>query len=199
MRLVRLRTTLAERLYDHLRGNRRPGWTWFEEVVSYDNARLPQALIAAGHQAGRPDWIALGIEALDWLCQAQTAEAGHFRPIGSEGFWRRGGEPATHDQQPLEAAATVGACLEAWRATGDGIWMTEARRAFAWFLGDNDLGQPLYDAISGGCCDGLLCDRVNRNQGAESTLAFLMASAELRAALAVESSSLAAGIVQVAE
>lgn len=198
LRLVRLRTTLAERLYDHLRGNRRPSWTWFEEVVSYDNARLPQALIAAGHQAGRPEWVALGIEALDWLCQAQTAEGGHFRPIGSGGFWRRGGERATHDQQPLEAAATIGACLEAWRVTGDGIWLIEARRAFAWFLGDNDLGQPLYDAISGGCCDGLLCDRVNRNQGAESTLAFLMASAELRAALAA-ASGLAVGIVQVAE
>jgi len=198
LRLVRLRTTLAERLYDHLRGNRRPGWTWFEEVVSYDNARLPQALIAAGRQAGRPEWVALGIEALDWLCHAQTAEAGHFRPIGSEGFWRHGSERATHDQQPLEAAATIGACLEAWRVTGDGIWLTEARRAFAWFLGDNDLGQPLYDAISGGCCDGLLCDRVNRNQGAESTLAFLMASAELRAALTA-ASGVAAGIVQVAE
>lgn len=198
LRLARLRTTLAERLYDHLSGNRRPGWTWFEEVVSYDNARLPQALIAAGHQAGRPEWVALGIEALNWLCRAQTAEAGHFRPIGSEGFWRRGGKRATHDQQPLEAAATIGACLEAWRVTAEGMWLTEARRAFAWFLGDNDLGQPLYDVVSGGCCDGLLCDRVNRNQGAESTLAFLMASAELRAALAA-ASGLAAGIVQVAE
>lgn len=199
LRLMRLRTALAERLYDHLRGNRRPGWTWFEEVVSYDNARLPQALIAAGHQAGRPEWVALGMEALDWLCRAQTAEAGHFRPIGSEGFWRRDGERAVYDQQPLEAAATVGACLEAWRVTGDGVWLSEAQRAFAWFLGDNDLGQPLYDASTGGCCDGLLCDRVNGNQGAESTLAFLMASAELRAALAAASPSLADGIVQVAE
>jgi len=199
LRLARLRTALAERLYDHLRGNRRPGWTWFEEVVSYDNARLPQALIAAGQQAGRQEWATHGIEALDWLCQAQTAEAGHFRPIGSAGFWRRDGERAVHDQQPLEAAATIGACLEAWRATGDGAWLTEAQRAFAWFLGDNDLGQPLYDANSGGCRDGLLCDRVNGNQGAESTLAFLMAATELRAALAAASPSLAAGFVQVAE
>lgn len=199
MRLAGLRTVLAERLYDHLRGNRRPGWTWFEEVVSYDNARLPQALIAAGHQAEREEWVGLGIEALDWLCQAQTAEAGHFRPIGSEGFWRRDGERAVFDQQPLEAAATIGACLEARRVTGDGIWLTEAQRAFAWFLGDNDLGQPLYDARTGGCCDGLLCDRVNGNQGAESTLAFLMASNELRAALTSASLSLADGFLQVAE
>ncbi len=199
VRLSRLRTTLAERLYDHLRGNRRPGWTWFEEIVSYDNARLPQALIAAGHQAGRLEWVTLGIEALEWLCQAQTADGGHFRPIGSEGFWRRGDERAVYDQQPLEAAATIGACLEAWRVTGDGIWLAEAQRAFTWFLGDNDLGQPLYDASTGGCCDGLLCDRVNGNQGAESTLAFLMASIELRAALAAASPSLADGFVQVAE
>lgn len=199
LRLARLRTTLAERLYDHLRGNRRPGWTWFEEIVSYDNARLPQALIAAGHQAGRTEWVTLGIEALEWLCQAQTAEAGHFRPIGSNGFWRRGGDRAVHDQQPLEATATISACLEAWRVTGDGTWLTEAQRAFAWFLGDNDLGQPLYDASTGGCCDGLLCDRVNRNQGAESTLAFLMAATELRAALVMATPSLDAGFVQVAE
>ncbi len=196
LRLIRLRTVLAERLYDHLRGNRREGWTWFEGVLSYDNARLPQALIAAGHQAGRAEWTSLGIAALEWLCKAQRAEAGHFRPIGSEGFWRRGGERAVHDQQPLEAAATVGACVAAWRATDDGTWLTEAQRAFAWFLGDNDLGQSLFDADTGGCCDGLLCDRVNRNQGAESTLAYLMAAAELRTALATAAAS---DIVQVAE
>ncbi|BDG70467.1 glycosyltransferase family 4 protein [Roseomonas fluvialis] len=199
LRLARLRTSLAERLYDHLRGNRRPGWTWFEDIVSYDNARLPQALIAAGHQAGRAAWVACGIEALEWLCQVQTAEAGHFRPIGSGGFWRRGGERALYDQQPLEAAATIGACLEAWRVTGDGAWLTEAQRAFAWFLGNNDLGQPLYDPNTGGCCDGLLCDRVNGNQGAESTLAYLMSATELRAAVAASKPSLFADFVQVAE
>jgi glycosyltransferase involved in cell wall biosynthesis len=199
LRLQRLRTRLAERLYDHLRGNRRPGWTWFEDVVAYDNGRLPQALVAAGHQAGRAEWLALGLEALAWLCRNQRAEAGHFRPIGSAGFWRRGGERALHDQQPVEAAATVGACLTAWRATEDDDWLAEARRTYAWFLGDNDLGQPLHDARSGACHDGLLCDRVNQNQGAESTLAFLMATTELRAAVADEWRHLDIGILQAAQ
>lgn len=199
LRLKRLRTQLAERLYDHLRGSRRPGWTWFEDVVSYDNARLPQALMAAGHQAGKPAWVASAVEALAWLCRIQRAEAGYFRPIGSQGFWRRDADRADFDQQPLEASAAVGACVTAWRSTGDSDWLTEAQRALAWFLGDNDLNQPLYDAVTGGCRDGLLCDRVNENQGAESTLAFLMATAEFRAALAAASPSLADGFVQVAE
>lgn len=199
LRLKRLRTQLAERLYDHLRGSRRPGWTWFEDVVSYDNARLPQALMAAGHQAGKAAWVASAIEALDWLCRIQRAEAGHFRPIGSEGFWRRDADRAAFDQQPLEASATVGACLTAWRSTGNGDWLTEAQRAFAWFLGDNDLGQPLHDAATGGCRDGLLCDRVNENQGAESTLAFLMATIELRAALAEASPHPDIGLMQAAQ
>jgi glycosyltransferase involved in cell wall biosynthesis len=198
-RLVRLRTTLAEKLLDHLRGSRRPAWTWFEDIVSYDNARLPQALIAAGHQAGRTAWVSEGMEALAWLCAAQRAEAGHFRPIGSDGFWRRGSTRAIHDQQPLEAAATVSACLVAWRSSSDGAWLVEAQRAFAWFLGENDLGLALHDGETGGCHDGLLCDRVNRNQGAESTLAFLMADIELRSALADASSHLDAGVAQAAQ
>jgi hypothetical protein len=179
-----LRAVLAERLRDHLRDNRRPGWTWFEDILSYDNARLAQAVVAAGRQAGRADWQADGLEALDWLCGVQTAGAGHFRPIGSDGFWRRGGEGASFDQQPLEAGASVAACLEAWRATRSLRWLAEARRAFDWFLGSNDLGEPIHDPATGGCRDGLLCDRVNANQGAESTLAFFLATVEMRAALA---------------
>ncbi|MBW6399272.1 glycosyltransferase family 4 protein [Roseomonas sp. HJA6] len=199
LRLKRLRTQLAERLYEHLRASRRPGWTWFEDVVSYDNARLPQALMAAGHQAGKAAWFTSAVEALDWLCRIQRAEAGHFRPVGSEGFWRQDADRAVFDQQPLEASATVGACVTAWRCTGKSVWLTEAQRAFAWFLGENDLGQPLYDAQTGGCRDGLLCDRVNENQGAESTLAFLMATIELRAALSEAAPRPDIGIVQAAQ
>lgn len=198
-RLIRVRTVLALRLLDHLRGSRRPGWTWFEDIVSYDNARLPQALIAAGHQAGMTAWVNEGTEALEWLCEAQRAEAGHFRPIGSEGFWRRGAARAIFDQQPLEAAATVAACLAAWRCSEDDAWLTPAQHAFAWFLGENDLGQRVADARTGGCHDGLLCDRVNRNQGAESTLAYLMADLELRSALARASSHHDVGIAQAAQ
>lgn len=183
-RFVDFRELLANRLRDHLRSNRRPDWIWFENVLSYDNARLAQAVIAAGQQAGRADWQGEGLEALDWLCEAQTAELGHYRPIGSNGFWRHGEARATFDQQPLEAGASVAACLAAWRATHSLRWLTEARRVFDWFVGANDLGEPLYDHATGGCRDGLLCDRVNGNQGGESTLAFLLASVEMSTALA---------------
>jgi hypothetical protein len=156
-----------------------PDWQWFEEVVSYDNARLPQALIARGRGAGDARALEVGLSSLSWLVKLQRAPQGHFRAIGSDGFYRRGGHPAWFDQQPIEAYATVSACLEAYRATDDPVWLHEARSAFEWFLGRNDLGQDLYDPVSGGCYDGLHQDRVNRNQGAESTLAFLLSLAEM--------------------
>ena len=198
LRFVGFRGILADRLRDHLQSNRRPDWTWFEDVLSYDNARLAQAVIAAGHQAGRMDWQGEGLEALEWLCEAQTADVGHFRPIGSNGFWRRGIARAVFDQQPLEAGASVAACLEAWRSTHSLRWLTEARTAFDWFLGANDLGESLHDPATGGCHDGLLCDRVNGNQGGESTLAFLLATVELRTALASAAHPGAQNAVQTA-
>jgi hypothetical protein len=111
--------------------------------------------------------------------KVQRAPQGHFRAVGCHGFYPKGGEAARFDQQPVEANATVAACLEAYRATQDPFWMNEARSAFEWFLGRNDLGLELYDPATGGCCDGLQVDRVNRNQGAESTLAFLLSLAEM--------------------
>lgn len=156
-----------------------PDWPWFEEVLSYDNARLPHALIAAAQGGGDERALAVGLEALSWLVNIQRAPQGHFRAIGCHGFYRKGEEPARFDQQPVEAYATVAACLEAYRATQDPRWMNEARSAFEWFLGRNDLGEELYDPSTGGCCDGLQEDRVNRNQGAESTLSFLLSLAEM--------------------
>jgi hypothetical protein len=121
----------------------------------------------------------VGLHALGWLVTVQRAPQEHFRAIGCNGFYRKGHKRARFDQQPIEANATVAACLEAYRATQDPAWMNEARSAFEWFLGRNDLGQELYDPGTGGCCDGLQEDRVNRNQGAESTLAFLLSLAEM--------------------
>jgi len=155
-------------------------WPWFEEVLTYDNARLSQALIAGGQSAGNERALEIGLRSLRWLVKVQTAPQGHFRPIGSNGFYSRDEEPAQFDQQPLEAAATVSACLAAYRATEDASWLREARAAFEWFLGRNDLGQALYDPASGGCRDGLHPDRTNQNQGAESTLSFLLALAEMK-------------------
>jgi glycosyltransferase involved in cell wall biosynthesis len=158
------------------------GWCWCEDLVTYDNARLAQALILSGEAAGAPAVVEQGLRALRWLAELQTSEEGYFRPVGCHGFYRRGGLRAKFDQQPVEACAMVSACLDACRLTGDARWHDEACRAFDWFLGWNDLGLELYSPSSGGCHDGLQVDRVNRNQGAESTLSFALALAEMKLA-----------------
>ena len=144
---------------------RRPDWKWFENVLAYGNARLPQALLLVGSACSDDRMISAGLESLDWLSQIQRCEVnGHFVPIGSQGFYRQGGERARFDQQPIEAAGAVSASLEAYRVTGDPRWRTEAWLAFNWFLGDNDLQLPLYDSVTGGCRDGLHPDRANEDR-----------------------------------
>ena len=176
------RETLTCRLMNLLGSNAKPDWCWFEEELSYDNAKLAQALILSGRATGKPVVLERGLHALRWLNELQISEKGHFRPIGSNGFYRRGGTRANFDQQPVEAQAMVSACLEAYRATSEFWWYEQAERAFDWFIGWNDLGLELYSPESGGCGDGLHVDRVNGNQGAESTLAFLLSLAEMRLA-----------------
>jgi glycosyltransferase involved in cell wall biosynthesis len=173
--------TLARRLLDMYESIRRPDWKWFENVLAYGNARLPQALLMVGAACSDDRMISAGLEALHWLTETQRCETnGHFVPIGSQGFYRQGGTKARFDQQPLEAAGAVSACMEAYGVTGDDRWRKEAWSAFNWFLGDNDLQVPLYDSETGGCRDGLHPERANENQGAESTLSFLMALLEMR-------------------
>ena len=157
-----------------------PGWTWFEEGLTYDNAKLAHALIISGCATGQKSVYERGIEALRWLVGVQTSQQGKLRPIGSNGFYRRDGIRANFDQQPIEAQATVSACLEAYRATADPWWYEQAQKAFDWFHGWNDLGLELCARQTGGCRDGLHADRSNENQGAESTLAFLLSLAEMR-------------------
>lgn len=172
---------LAGRLLNSYRANHSSGWNWFESSLAYSNARLPQALIRAGMRADNQEMVSAGLEALDWLVTIQRCEVkGHFVPIGSQGFYSKNTEKARFDQQPVEACATVSACLEAYRATGKGRWRKDAWSAFNWFLGDNDLQIALYDPTTGGCRDGLHPDRANENQGAESTLSFLIALLEMR-------------------
>jgi hypothetical protein len=179
-RLVeQIRETLTARLLEQFDACAADDWPWFENVLSYDNASLPKALILSGWTGGNPRALENGLRALHWLVGVQKAPAGHFRPIGCHGFYPRGGDCAQFDQQPLEAYATVSACLAAYRATEDLSWQSEAHNAFDWFLGRNDLGVDVYDASTGGCRDGLHEVRVNQNQGAESTLVFLLALAEL--------------------
>jgi glycosyltransferase involved in cell wall biosynthesis len=172
---------LSHRLFDTYIANHTPDWPWFEGVLAYSNARLPQALITCAVRTSNQAMLESGLESLDWLVTMQRCETkGHFVPIGSQGFHRKGADKARFDQQPVEACATVSACLDAFGATGDQRWMKEAWSAFNWFLGDNDLQIVLYDSSTGGCRDGLHPDRANENQGAESTLSFLMALLEMR-------------------
>ena len=172
---------LANRLLDSYISNRSVDWRWFESVLAYSNARLPQALIRAGVRSSNDAMVSAGLEALDWLAIIQRCEIkGHFVPIGSHGFYSKKTEKARFDQQPIEACAAVSAYLQAYRTTGKGRWRKEAWTAFNWFLGDNDLQIVLYDPTTGGCRDGLHPDRANENQGAESTLSFLMALLEMR-------------------
>jgi glycosyltransferase involved in cell wall biosynthesis len=155
---------------------RRPEWQWFEIVLAYDNARLPQALIVAGHALGRKDLVTCGLETLDWIVGKQTSPEGRFRAVGTESFHRPYADPLQFDQQPLEAQATVDACIAAHQVTGDPRWVTEAERAYGWYLGQNDLDLPLASPLDGGCFDGLMPTGLNRNQGAESILALQLAS-----------------------
>lgn len=156
-----------------------PGWAWFEEGLTYDNAKLAHALIVSGRAAGQIDVFARGIQSLHWLVGVQTSPRGQPRPICTNGFYPRNGTRADFDQQPIEAQAMVSACLEAHRGTADHWWREQAQRAFNWFLGWNDLGLELYCPQTGGCRDGLLAARANENQGSESTIAFLLSLAEM--------------------
>lgn len=181
-RLVnQMREELTCRLLQRYKDCASEQWPWFEEVVAYANAKLPHALIVSGRAMNNADALNVGLKSLRWLVMIQTSDTGFFRPIGSNGFYRRGGVRAAFDQQPIEARGMVSACIAAFRATGDSLWLQDARRAFEWFLGRNELGLALYDTNTGGCRDGLHVDRVSQNQGAESTLAFLLALADMQA------------------
>jgi hypothetical protein len=180
-RLVnQIRETLTSRLVTLFEQAADKDWLWFEDMLSYDNARLPHALILSGRWTGNAQAMDVGLRSLRWLADIQRSPRGCFRPIGCKGFCPRGQQRADFDQQPIEAYAMTSASIEAYRVTDDPFWLDEARRAFEWFLGSNDLGVEVYDSASGGCRDGLREDRLNENQGAESTLAFLLALAEIQ-------------------
>lgn len=178
----RVRGVLADRLLGLYAHNHSPDWPWFEDCLSYANGKLSHAMLLCGRWLSRPDMTAAGFESLEWLLRVQRAKDGHFAPIGTNSFWRRGGQCARFDQQPVEAYTMISACLEAYLSTGDERWRREAQVIFDWFLGRNDLRHPLYDPTSGGCRDGLHPDRSNQNQGAESSLAFLLSLVEMRLA-----------------
>jgi glycosyltransferase involved in cell wall biosynthesis len=177
---LELRHRLALKLMSLLAAVETKEWTWFEEELAYDNARLPQALIVTGISTGTPAYVAAGLKTLRWLMALQKTEEGFFRPVGSDSFGDKRQYPRSFDQQPLEATATISACLVAWRADGDARWKAEARRAFAWFHGSNDLSAALVDLETGSCADGLHPDRPNENRGGESAVSYLLGLAEIR-------------------
>ena len=176
----RLRRLLADRLMALFAATETEDWVWFEDLLAYDNARLPQALIQTGVTTQTRPYVEVGLRSLRWLMAQQTASSGCFRPVGTKSFGNLRQKPEAFDQQPVEAAATIAACLAAWRADDGGEWPAGAMRAFDWFLGENDLHTTLIDLDTGRCSDGLHPDRANENKGAESVLSYLLGLTEIR-------------------
>ncbi len=178
---ARICDRLAGQLSDLLEREERADWVWFEDVLAYDNARLPQALLEYGRLRKNQVSIDHGIKSLNWLMSLQTGKAGLFRPVGSESFGAPHARPEQFDQQPVEVAATAAACRIAHEITAKPRYLADASLAYRWLLGDNDLGLALLDPQTGRCFDGLHPDRVNENCGAESVVCALMAAADMRA------------------
>jgi glycosyltransferase involved in cell wall biosynthesis len=169
----RVREILADRLFSQFENNATESWPWPENILSYANGQLPHALLLSGQWMQRSDMTDMGLESLKWLVRIQTEE-GHFVSIGCNGWYEKGGSKARFDQQPIEANAMIEVCIEAFNVTRDKTWFDNAVMCFNWFLGHNDLNMPLYDPKTGGCRDGLMADGINQNEGAESTLAWLL-------------------------
>ncbi len=170
----RVRASLADFLFGIYQAHATEDWPWIEDTVTYSNGKIPQALLLSGQWLQRGDMTEAGLRSLAWLLEIQTEPEGHFAPIGNHGWFSRDGHRARFDQQPVEAQNMIEACIEAYRVTGDREWILKARCCFDWFLGRNDLNVPLCDYKTGGCCDGLTPDGPNQNQGAESTVAWLL-------------------------
>jgi hypothetical protein len=165
---------LGDRLLERFRQFASKDWQWHEDVLTYDNARLPEALMACGRVTNDDDMVKTGIDVLEWLRDVQLdPSGGWFAPVGNQGWFPKSGSKAQYDQQPLEAAAMIGASFEAYECTQHEEWIQLASTCFNWYLGENDQQIQLYDNAGGGCHDGLTRDGVNKNQGAESTLSFL--------------------------
>jgi hypothetical protein len=170
---------LATGLHARFLESARPGWPWPEGSLTYENALLPRALIVAGHRLGAGTMLAIGLQVLDWLIDVQTTPKGRFSPVGN-GWWPRGGTRSQFDQQPIEATALLLAAEAAHNATRDPRYLEVMERAYAWFLGENDLGRRIAQPARGACFDGLTSTGVNENEGAESTLMWLIAAEHIR-------------------
>jgi len=175
----RLHRALTQRLFERWQAQAADDWPWWEDSLTWGNAKLPHAMLVAAERLGRADVVDAALKALRWLLEIQRAADGHLSVVGNQGWYIRGGPRAHYDQQPIEAKALVQACLAAAGITGDTYWAVEAGRAFRWFTGHNDAGASLYNPETGGGFDGFGSGGVNANQGAESTLAYLLSVLEL--------------------
>jgi glycosyltransferase involved in cell wall biosynthesis len=165
---------LSNRLMTLYSENSSDDWIWCEDIVAYENACIPEALIVAGDWLGSKEMLNQGLRSLRWLLNVQTSKNGHLSIIGNKGWFKRGGKKSAFDQQPIDAAALTTACYNAYVITKDKKWLDEVQKSFYWFLGKNDNNEPLYDFTTGGCKDGLISSGVNQNQGAESALSWLI-------------------------
>ncbi|MFX1364849.1 MAG: glycosyltransferase [Promethearchaeota archaeon] len=173
-KIKRFRKNIANKLFNMYSQNAQDNWPWIDNIVTYDNGKIPQALLMSGQWLQRGDMVKAGLKSLDWLLNIQTNEKGQFSPIGNMGWYPKDGEKAKFDQQPLEAYSILEACIEAFKVTQDTKWVLKARSCLEWFLGFNDLNLSIYNYQTGGCYDGLSSTGIDRNQGAESTLAWLL-------------------------
>lgn len=168
------RAILAERLYKCFKDNATDDWPWLEDTLTYANAKLPHALLLSGHWMQRSEMVDMGLVSLEWLAKVQTSEEGYFNPVGCNGWYTRGKTKAIFDQQPIEAHAMIEACIEAHNITREQKWLDIMNRCFHWYIGQNGLNVSMYNFSTGGCHDGLCPNGANQNQGAESTLAWLL-------------------------
>ena len=166
--------TLCDRLVELYNNSSGDDWLWFEESLTYDNARLPQAMLMAGKFLNNKTYISVGIESLNWLYNSlYDSEKNCLSLVGNDGWFVKGKTKAKYDQQPIEIPALIDACYQAFCINNDPKWINRLSISFSWFLGNNDRQEPLCDLISGGCFDGLNPAMINQNQGAESTICWL--------------------------
>ena len=181
---------LSQRLTTAIQVTSQPGWSWYESYLTYCNAVIPHSLLVASRITEDESLATIGQETLEWLWNIQVDENGLFEPIGSTRAFLRGEKRPQFDQQPVEVSTMISACIEAWKITREEKWRERANQAFSWFEGMNWLGQTMIDTETGACFDGLQQFSINQNQGAESTVSFLMSCAEMRVLNNVKSSHL---------
>ncbi len=169
---------LGDSLVQTFQDQARDNWRWFEPHLTYDNARLTQALFLAYSMVKKQQFLDVAQESMDFLLKTQMID-GVFVPIGNDGWYKRGGNRPLYDQQPLEAAAMVDAAVDGYYVTKDRHYLDAANTVFGWFLGKNSRNVVMYNADTGGCYDGLATDFVNRNQGGESSISYLLARLKL--------------------